>query len=148
MKYEVLKWLASLEKARGLGPKGNSSICEENGGVYASVMWCIDIHRLAKPIQSELSKQANPAILFQTDDEAWNAWRAAFESYLEERKGKIYWRIFPKLEQTNDGRFTVRARVLVAASLDSDKLLDKDMALNLGMDEVFVTTDGTFKRVQ
>ena len=148
MKYEVLKWLASLEKTRGLGPKGNGNICEENGGVYASVMWCIDIHRLAKPVQAEFSLMANPAIMFQTDDEAWNAWRAAFESYLEERKGKIYWRIFPELVPTNDGRFTVRARVLVAAELDSDELLDKDMTLNLGLNEVFVTPDGTFKRVQ
>lgn len=111
--YAVKDWLDLLAEEHGLGPEGTTST-NENGHVYETIAWT--------PQGQPTKQEALAAATFETPNLAWALWASAFAVYLkyhegpdspDYRGGKIYWRKRPVLQETEDSRYYVYARVFV-----------------------------------
>lgn len=96
-KEAVYKYLAALEAEMGVSPViGDRALCEATGTLYEEVV--LDRDRPGEvwglPDDPPYNRRAER---FGTPEEAWNAWVDGFERWLEDREGKIHWRIKPEL---------------------------------------------------
>lgn len=94
---EVKKRLAEIERRVGVGRDGDTAICPENGEPYNTIT--------RTPSGGFIKKEGSPAIQYPTEGAAWASWFGAFLAYHSYYRGKIHWRMRPKIFKCYQGGY-------------------------------------------